>query len=154
LILIEQTKKEGVSEEVIQLYLRNTRYINNRDLVDLTAPEIVGCYYFSTDRSKLYQLAVSDLLWERRIAILATFYFIKQGQYQDTFKLGQLLLTDKEDLMQKAVGRMLREVGKRVDMNLLRCFLDTYVLEMPRTMLRYAIEKFPEEERKSYLQRR
>jgi 3-methyladenine DNA glycosylase AlkD len=122
--------------------------------VDLTAPEIVGCYYFDKDRSLLYQFAKSNLLREKRIAVIATFYFIKQGQYQDTFKLAEILLSDKEDLLQKAVGRMLREVGKRVDVNLLRCFLDIHVLEMPRTMLRYAIEKLPEEERKSYLQRR
>ncbi|MDR3169027.1 MAG: DNA alkylation repair protein [Candidatus Peribacteria bacterium] len=153
LILIEQTKKSEVSEKILQFYLRNTAYINNRDLVDLTAPEIVGRYYFHQDRSHLYQLASSSLLRDRRIAVLATFYFIKQGQYQDTFQLAEFLLHDKHDLMQKAIGRMLREVGKRVDLNLLRGFLDTYVHQMPRTMLRYAIEKLPADERKSYLLR-
>jgi 3-methyladenine DNA glycosylase AlkD len=90
-------------KEVVDLYLRNTAFINNRDLVDLTAPEIVGRYYFDKDRSKLYALASSPLLRERRIAILATFYFIKHGQHEDTFHLAELLLHDKEDLLQKAV---------------------------------------------------
>jgi 3-methyladenine DNA glycosylase AlkD len=111
LILVEQVKKPFVNgDSIIQLYLRNTAFINNRDLVDLTAPSIVGWYYFDKDRSKLYELASSSLLRDRRIAILATFYFIKHGQHTDTFNLAKFLLHDKENLMQKAVGRMLREV--------------------------------------------
>jgi len=94
---------DPLQKVVIDLYLRNTSYINNRDLVDLTAPEIVGRYYFDKDRSKLYELASSPSLRERRIAILATFYFIKQGQHEDTFKLAELLLHDNHDLIQKAV---------------------------------------------------
>jgi 3-methyladenine DNA glycosylase AlkD len=119
-ILVEQTKLSlGEKDSIIQLYLRNTAFINNRDLVDLSAPIIVGGYYFNRDRSILYTLAKSDLLRERRIAIIATFYFIKHGQYEDTFNLAELLLHDKEDLLQKAVGRMLREVGKRINEQLL-----------------------------------
>jgi 3-methyladenine DNA glycosylase AlkD len=153
-ILIEQTKLPlGEEDSIIQLYLRNTAFINNRDLVDLSAPIIVGGYYFDKDRSKLYQLASSPLLRDRRISILATFYFIKHGQYTDTFQLAKQLLHDTHDLIQKAVGRMLREVGKRGDLNLLRGFLNSYAHQMPRTMLRYSIEKFPLAERKSYLLR-
>jgi len=115
LILVEQMKnssssiKGRESEEkervnnIVNLYLHNTSYINNRDLVDLTAPEIIGRYYFDKDRSKLYELASSSSLRERRIAVLATFYFIKQGQHEDTFKLAEFLLQDKHDLMQKAI---------------------------------------------------
>jgi 3-methyladenine DNA glycosylase AlkD len=109
-MLIEQTKKTLISDKVIQCYLRNTAFINNRDLVDFSAPIIVGGYYFDKDRSLLYTLATSELLRERRIAIIATFSFIKRGQYEDTFNLAKLLLHDTEDLIQKAVGRMLREV--------------------------------------------
>jgi 3-methyladenine DNA glycosylase AlkD len=90
-------------KEIVDLYLRNTAFINNRDLVDLSAPELLGPYYFENDRSILYTLAKSDLLRDRRIAILTTFYFIKHGQYEDTFKLAELLLHDKENLLQKAV---------------------------------------------------
>jgi 3-methyladenine DNA glycosylase AlkD len=154
LILIEQTKKTEVSDEIIDLYLRNTAFINNRDLVDLSAPEIVGKYYFDKDRSILFQLAKSDLLRDRRIAVLASFYFIKHGQHEDTFRLAEILLHDKEDLMQKAVGRMLREVGKRIDTQLLLSFLDEHSVHMPRTMLRYAIERLPEAQRKEYLNRK
>lgn len=145
---------DPLQKGVVDLYLRNTSYINNRDLIDLTAPEIVGRYYFDKDRSKLYELASSPSLRERRIAILATFYFIKQGQHQDTFKLAELLLHDNHDLIQKAVWRMLREVGKRIDTSLLLSFLDLHATQMPRTMLRYAIERLPEPLRKSYLQKK
>ena len=166
LILVEQVKiifspvrgsppkGGGGYHQIVNLYLRNTAFINNRDLVDLTAPEIIGRYYFDKDRSKLYELATSSSLRERRIAIISTFYFIKQGQHSDTFKLAELLLHDSHDLIHKAVGRMLREVWKRIDEQLLLSFLDLHALQMPRTMLRYAIEKLPESTRKAYLNKK
>jgi 3-methyladenine DNA glycosylase AlkD len=103
LMLIERIKKTTIPDEIIQLYLRNTAFINSRDLVDLSAPIIVGGYYFDKDRSILYTLAKSDLLRDKRIAIISTFYFIKHRQYEDTFNLAELLLHEKEDLLQKAV---------------------------------------------------
>lgn len=160
LILTEQVKslcwKKKAKEfwAIIDLYLHNTPFINNRDLVDLSAPEIVGQYYFDKDRSKLYELASSSLLRDRRIAVLATFYFIKQGQHADTFTLAELLLHDSHDLIQKAVWRMLREVWKRIDEQLLISFLNLHACEMPRVMLRYAIERLPEATRKYYLAKR
>ena len=103
LILVEQMKQPTLQKQIVNIYLRNTTYINNRDLVDLTAPEIVGRHYFDKDRSKLYELASSSSLREKRIAVLATYYFIKQGQHEDTLKLAELLLHDNHDLMHKAI---------------------------------------------------
>jgi len=131
--------------------LVNTAYINNWDLVDASAHKILGDYLFDKKKDLLYRLARSKLLWERRIAIITTFNFIKNGSYHDTIKLSEILVNDKEDLLQKAVGWMLREVGKK-DLNLEIDFLDKYSKKMPRTMLRYAIEKFPEHLRQKYLQ--
>ena len=110
LILIQQTKQPVIFPEIVQLYLRNTTYINNRDLVDLSAPQIIGAYFFDKDRSPVYQLANSSFLREKRIAIISTFDRIKKGEYQDTFAIAEILLHDPHDLVQKAVGRMLREV--------------------------------------------
>jgi len=135
---------------VYDMYLKNTRYINNWDLVDLSAYLIVGSYLADKNRRPLYRLAQSESLWERRIAIIATFHFIKHNQYADTLDIARLLLTDQEDLIHKATGWMLREVGKRNPV-VEREFLKTHYLRMPRTMLRYAIEKFPENERLKYL---
>lgn len=135
---------------VYELYLKNTRYINNWDLVDLSAYWIVGAWLMDKDRQPLYTLAHSKSLWERRIAIIATFHFIKDRQFADTLAIAALLLTDREDLMHKAVGWMLREVGKR-DLTQEIEFLNAHYRQMPRTMLRYAIEKFPENERLKYL---
>ena len=137
-------------ERIYRLYLKSTPYINNWDLVDLSAPKIVGAYLADKSRVILYKLVKSNNLWERRIAVLTTFYFIRQGQYADTLKLAQLLLKDKHDLMHKAVGWMLREVGKR-SLKTEISFLDKYASRMPRTMLRYAIEKLSPQQRSHYL---
>ncbi len=141
---------ETTQKKIYDLYLANTRYINNWDLVDLSAPNIVGAFLFTKSRKPLYQLSRSKSLWERRIAILATFYFIKNNQFADALKIAGILLKDKEDLIHKAVGWMLREVGKR-DVKHLEEFLKKHCRVMPRTMLRYAIEKFTPARRKMFL---
>jgi 3-methyladenine DNA glycosylase AlkD len=152
LILISQFEKAGKKDKVgiYRLYLRNTRYINNWDLVDLSAPQIVGAYLADKNKKPLYNLARSRSLWERRISIIATFSFIKNGDFRETLSLAKLLLADREDLIHKAVGWMLREVGKR-EQAMLERFLESYTPQMPRTMLRYAIERLSEE-KKSYYQ--
>jgi 3-methyladenine DNA glycosylase AlkD len=137
-------------EQVYTLYLANTKHINNWDLVDISAPQIFGGFLLERDRGPLDQLAQSASLWERRIAILATFTFIRQNRFDDTLRIARLLLHDREDLIHKAVGWMLREVGKR-EPAVEEGFLRQHCLVMPRTMLRYAIEKFPEEKRRMYL---
>ena len=137
-------------ENIYEFYLSNTAKINNWDLVDTSAEYILGDYLSNKDKSVLYNLAKSSNLWERRIAIISTFHFIKNSKFKDTLKISELLLKDKHDLIHKAVGWMLREVGKR-DKNVLEDFLSKYYNQMPRTMLRYAIEKFPENIRKQYL---
>ena len=137
-------------EKLFNLYLKNTKYINNWDLVDSSAPHIVGVWLFDKDRTRLYELAHFKLLWERRIAIMSTAYFIRNGQFSDTLKLSRILLNDPEDLIQKAVGWMLREVGNR-DIVTEEKYLKKYYKKMPRTMLRYAIEKFSKEQRQAYL---
>ncbi len=138
----EASQKER--EKIYNLYLNNTEYINNWDLVDISAGKIVGAYLFNYDRKPLYLLAKSDDLWERRIGIMSTSYFISQNDFTDTLKIAEMLLEDKKDLINKAVGWMLREVGKR-DIETEESFLKRHYRKMPRTMLRYAIEKFPEE---------
>jgi 3-methyladenine DNA glycosylase AlkD len=143
-------KNEKVKKQIFNFYLKNTKYINNWDLVDCTAPHIVGPYLLDKDRRILYNLAKSKLLWERRIAMMATLAFIRHHQYDDTLKMAEILLHDKYDLIHKAVGWMLREVGKR-DLAIEEKFLKKHYRQMPRTMLRYAIEKFPENKRKQYL---
>ena len=135
---------------IYQLYLDNTAYINNWDLVDGSSHHIVGGYLYNRDKSILYDLVKSPSLWERRIAIMATFHFIKKAHYLDTMNIAELLLYDKEDLIHKASGWMLREVGKR-DMATEVAFLNKHYKTMPRTMLRYAIEKFDEKQRQLYL---
>ena len=140
-------------ELIYQRYLLNTDWINNWDLVDATAPHIVGDYLFQRDRKILYSLAKSGSLWERRISIIATQYFIRKNDFADTLKIAAMHLNDKEDLMHKACGWMLREVGNR-DLAPLEEFLEKYYQKMPRTMLRYAIEKFPEAKRKFWLSRK
>lgn len=149
-ILVRKYNKEENKKEIFNLYLRNTGNINNWDLVDLSAPNIAGDYLLDKPRGILYKLAKSKDLWEKRIAILATFIFIRNGQYEDTLKISEMLLDDKHDLIHKGVGWMLREIGKR-DRAAEETFLDKYYKRMPRTMLRYAIEKFDEEKRKHYL---
>jgi len=154
LILGRQFNKADVKakEKIYKAYLANTKFINNWDLVDLSAPQIVGEFLIDKDRQILYRLAKSPLLWERRIAILATFAFIRLGDFDDVFGIAKLLLCDKEDLIHKACGWMLRETGKR-DSVAEELFLDKHYRRMPRTMLRHAIEKFPENKRKAYLRK-
>lgn len=135
---------------IYDIYLDNTAHINNWDLVDCSAPQVVGCYLADKSRRPLYRLAASSSLWERRIAIMATFHFIKARQFDDTFDIAALLLGDREDLIHKAVGWMLREIGKR-DLHIEVKFLKEHCRRMPRTMLRYAIERFPELERQHFL---
>jgi 3-methyladenine DNA glycosylase AlkD len=135
---------------IYRFYLANARFINNWDLVDASAPHIVGAYLRGRSRVPLYKLAQSRGLWKRRIAVLATFHFIKQKEFSDALKIAEILLRDKEDLIHKAVGWMLREIGKR-DGKTLEAFLNEQYQLMPRTMLRYAIERFPEERRLGYL---
>lgn len=137
-------------EKLYLFYLDNLRYINNWNLVDASAHLIIGAYLFNNHKDLLITLAQSKNLWERRIAIVSTWYFIRQNNVEWTFKIALLLLNDTHDLIHKAVGWMLREAGKR-DQDALVIFLDEHAKQMPRTMLRYAIEKFPEDARKSYL---
>jgi len=152
LLLVDKYKKADIKEKksIYQIYLKNIKYINNWDIVDSSASSIVGDFLLNRDKSKLYQLANSKNLWQRRIAIIASFHFIKHHQYDDSLKLATVLLHDKEDLVHKAVGWMLREIGNR-NLNIEEEFLKAHYREMPRTMLRYAIEKFPETKRKAYL---
>ncbi|MCI0486569.1 MAG: DNA alkylation repair protein [Blastocatellia bacterium] len=137
-------------KEIFEAYLENTRFINNWDLVDASASQIVGDYLSDRSRKPLYALAGSSDLWERRISIIATFHFIRRGEFDDTLKVAEILLSDREDLIHKAVGWMLREVGKR-NLAVEEDFLKRHYAAMPRTMLRYAIEKFPETRRQMYL---
>lgn len=137
--------------EIYEFYIAHTYRVNNWDLVDATAPYIVGEYLLNQKTAILQKLAKSPLLWERRIAMVSTFAFIRRGRHEECFELAKILLSDPHDLMHKAVGWMLREVGKRCDEQLLLDFLDQYALQMPRTTLRYAIERLPEQKRKWYL---
>jgi 3-methyladenine DNA glycosylase AlkD len=141
---------DAKKKEIYTTYLKHTTFINNWDLVDSSAEHIVGAYLAKRSKKPLYRLAESKSLWERRIAIIATIHFIKQDEFSETLALANMLLTDKEDLIHKAVGWMLREVGKR-DLETEEDFLREHYHTMPRTMLRYAIEKFPESKRKRYL---
>jgi 3-methyladenine DNA glycosylase AlkD len=141
---------EAGKARIFDIYLGNTRHINNWDLVDSSAPRIVGGFLLERDREVIYRLANSPDLWKRRIAVMATFLFIRYLQFEDSLSIAGMLIHDREDLIHKAVGWMLREVGKR-DMALLEGFLRGHAVEMPRTMLRYAIERFPEQTRRMYL---
>jgi len=153
LILILKYNGSGPldKERIYKAYLKHSKYINNWDLVDVTAKHIVGAFLMDRDRMPLYELASSDSLWERRIAILSTFHFIENNDFEDTLKIAGMLISDPHDLIHKAVGWMLREVGKR-DIASEERFLKKYCTVMPRTMLRYAVERFPESKRRSYLQ--
>lgn len=144
---------ETSPKKIYQFYLSLTKYINNWDLVDLSADKIVGAYLIDKKKDILYTCARSKNIWERRIAIVATYYFIKNNQFDDTLKIAEILLNDTHDLIQKAVGWMLREVGKR-SVKTEEDFLQKHYENMPRTMLRYAIEKFPETKRKAYLRKK
>jgi 3-methyladenine DNA glycosylase AlkD len=153
LLLLVEAFRRGTDEtkrEIYRLYLANTKFVNNWDLVDSSAPHIVGAWLFTRSRAPLRRLARSSSLWERRIAIIATQFFIRNGDLEETFRIADLLLADHHDLIHKAVGWMLREAGNR-NPAAERAWLETRYPRMPRTMLRYAIEKFPEAERRRYL---
>jgi len=152
LILVLQYKKADLKQQkqIYNFYFASVSGINNWDLVDLSAPYIVGAYLFDKEKDFLHELVVSENLWQRRIAIVSTLYFIRNGVFKETLKLAKKLLNDEEDLIHKATGWALREVGKR-DFAILNDFLSKHYKNMPRTMLRYAIERFPEKLRLSYL---
>ena len=152
IILIEKYKKSNdrEKENIFNFYLKNSKNINNWDLVDVTAPHVVGDFLFSRDKKVLYDLVHSKDLWEKRIAIVSTFNFIKKDEFEDVLAISEILLNDSHDLIHKAVGWMLREVGKR-DEDILRNFLKGNYEKIPRTTLRYAIERFDEVERKKWL---
>lgn len=146
----ERASEELAQETIVTAYLANTRWINNWDLVDASAPPILGGWLLTRNRSVLWELVVSENLWERRIAIVSTLTLIRAGDFRDSLRLAEKLLGDPEDLMHKACGWMLREIGKK-DRDVLISFLENHAPRMPRTMLRYAIERFPELERKEWL---
>jgi 3-methyladenine DNA glycosylase AlkD len=151
-MMVNRCKKAGQLEHrtIYDHYLNHTHLVNNWDLVDTSAHPIVGGYLLHRSRKPLYKLAKSALLWDRRISIISTFMFIREGETEDVLKLSKILLNDPHDLMHKAVGWMLREMGKR-DREAETKFLDAHYQIMPRTMLRYAIEKYPEKDRQAYL---
>lgn len=152
LVLQFTSRKEEERKTIYNFYLKNTHFVNNWDLVDSSADKIVGEYLMDKkDRSVLDTLARSGLLWERRIAMIATYAFIKKGEESDALRIAEILVHDKHDLIQKAVGWMLREVGKRCSEEAEEVFLKKHYTTMPRTALRYAIERMPEEKRKRYL---
>ena len=146
----QNAKKELEKKEIYDFYIKNSKKINNWDLVDTSAPQIVGEYLLNQDKKILYKLAKSKNLWQKRIAILATFSFIRKNKFNDTLEISEILLKDKHDLIHKAIGWMLREVGKRNKQVEIK-FLIKHAHKMPRVMLRYAIEKFPKKERDYFL---
>lgn len=152
LLLMQSCERadEAQRQAAFDLYLANTERINNWDLVDVSAPRIVGRHLENKPRKILHSLARSEMLWEKRIAIIATAWFIRDDDFADTLRIAETLLHEEHDLMHKAVGWMLREVGKR-DLKVEETFLLQHYHDMPRTMLRYAIERFPEARRQQYL---
>jgi 3-methyladenine DNA glycosylase AlkD len=155
LIILTNKYKKAKEEDkanIFNFYLKNTKHINNWDLVDVTAPRIVGEFLYRNKKHRkiLYELSRSENLWEKRIGIISTAYFITKEEFQDTLAISEILLNDSHDLIHKAVGWMLREVGKK-DEAVLEDFLKQHYKDMPRTMLRYSIEKFEEDKRKAYL---
>ncbi|MBP9120433.1 MAG: DNA alkylation repair protein [Ignavibacterium sp.] len=151
-ILVDQYKRgdEKKKKIIFDFYLKNRKGINNWDLVDLSAPKIVGAYLIDKEKELLYKFANSNDLWEKRISIISTQAFIREHFFEDTLNISKILLGDKHDLIHKAVGWMLREIGNR-DLETEEEFLKKHYKTMPRTMLRYAIEKFPEQKRIAYL---
>lgn len=155
LVLVNQYKSGNQSQrnQIFNFYLRHRKRVNNWDLVDLSSHQIIGTHLVNKSRGLLYQLASSQSLWDCRIAIVSTYAFIRGGDFRDTMKISKILLQHSEDLIHKAVGWMLREVGKR-DEDILCRFLDDHGLQMPRTMLRYAIERLKPKKRLAYLKRK
>ncbi len=153
LVLVEKFRKGNEEEKakIFDFYIGNAKKVNNWDLVDLSADKIAGEYLFGKDASALRKLAKSGNLWERRIAIISTFAFIRRGSNKETFRIAELLISDEQDLIHKAVGWMLREAGKRGKGEEVK-FLKKHCKKMPRTMLRYSIEKFSQKERKGFMQ--
>ncbi|MBI1935644.1 DNA alkylation repair protein [Candidatus Woesearchaeota archaeon] len=145
-----QKADDAEKQKTIDFYLRHRHRGNNWDLIDCIADKLLGKHIIGKDKSLLYEFAKSESLWDRRIAIIATFEFIRNGKFEDTIKISEILLNDKHDLIQKAVGWMLREAGKRNGKVLLK-FLDRHHQKMPRTMLRYAVERLDEKKRMFYL---
>ena len=148
------SKGDDVRRTIIyDTYLENTAFVNNWDLVDSSAEHIVGAYLMDRSKAVLYRLAESEDMWERRISVISTFHFIKRHEFSETLKVSKMLLFDRQDLIHKATGWMLREIGKR-QLQTEESFLKVHYKKMPRTMLRYAIEKFPEQKRQRYLKGR
>lgn len=147
---IEKTKDAKKREAVVDCYMKNIEAVNNWDLVDLSAPNIIGRYLSDKDKTLLYELAASDNLWKQRIALLSTFYFIKQNHFDDTLAICEMLMDNAHDLIQKSIGWMLREIGKR-DIAKEKEFLDKYAAIMPRISLRYSLEHFSEAEKEYYM---
>ncbi len=143
-------KDEKVRNQLYKIYVSSFKYVNNWDLVDVTCPHVIGKHLMDKERSILYSWARSEDLWTKRIAIVSTHWFIRKNDLDDTFKIAEILLNDEHDLIHKAVGWMLREAGKR-DLEKEEIFLKKHYKNMPRTMLRYSIEKFPEPKRQKYL---
>lgn len=153
LLMVLKYEKNLERTEIFELYLNNVQNINNWDLVDLSAPKIIGCYVFENNNGEIfYTLANSEHLWSERISIVSQYYFLKRGEFSHLLSLSEKFLTHNHDLMHKAVGWMLREMGK-IDSKPLYDFLDKHHKIMPRTMLRYSIEKLPQEERLHYMQK-
>jgi 3-methyladenine DNA glycosylase AlkD len=153
LILVDKYSRadnDADREKIFDLYVRSFKYVNNWDLVDVTCPHVVGKHLFDKDRSALYDWANSNDLWTKRIAMVSNWWFIRNSDLGDVFKIGKILLNDEHDLIHKAVGWMLREAAKK-DLKKTETFLKKHYQTMPRTMLRYAIERFPEVKRKKYL---
>jgi 3-methyladenine DNA glycosylase AlkD len=152
LLLVDSFSKgdEAAKKSIYEVYLKNTGFVDNWDLVDSSAEHIIGAYLMDRSKAVLYRLADSENLWERRIAIMSTFHFVKRHEFSETLKISKMLLFDRQDLIHKATGWMLREIGKR-QLQTEESFLKVHYKKMPRTMLRYAIEKFPEQKRQRYL---
>ncbi|MFH1036761.1 MAG: DNA alkylation repair protein [Patescibacteria group bacterium] len=153
LVLKFEKANEAEKKNIYDFYIKNRKYVNNWDLVDLSAPKIAGAYLKNKDKSLLYKFAKSKNLWERRIAVLSTFHYIRNGDCWDATKIAKILKNDKHDLIQKAVGWMLREIGNRCGRKIEEKFLEENHKNMPRTMLRYATEKFPAKIRNYYLRK-
>ncbi len=152
LVLAYGRATEKSKKKIVDFYLKSRKYINNWDLIDTSAPNIIGDWFSDKNRKVLYKLAKSRNVWDRRIAVVATYSFIKKEDFADTLLISEMYLSDEHDLIHKAAGWMLREAGKK-SVATLEKFLEKNAKKMPRTMLRYAIEKFPENKRKNYLKK-